>query len=342
MSTANAQKSALNVILGTMTVGEPGTDGAGARVDNVQDIEKIFDVFVEHGHSEVREFNPPSLFGTQSTFEIDTARAYCAGTSEVILGKTNWQKKGILVVSKLYPLHPHMPEFTGPHTPEGLRKALMASLKALKTDKLEIWYLHGPDRSVPYEVTLKAIDELYREGHFKRFGISNYMSPPYTKASTTPSTASSNLVEPELFPALRKFGISFYGFNPLAGGFFTDRYTSMDAKAETGSRYDPERFQGKSFRGRYWKTEYFDALAAVRTVASTHGLTVAEVALRWVSHHSLMRASLGDSVIIGGSSLKHVEENLVDLEKGPLPDEVVAALDEAWAAVKSMSSSYYY
>jgi aflatoxin B1 aldehyde reductase len=39
-----------------------------------------------------------------------------------------------------------------------------------------MWYLHGPDRSVPYEVTLKAVNDLYKEGYFKRFGISNYMA----------------------------------------------------------------------------------------------------------------------------------------------------------------------
>lgn len=42
--------------------------------------------------------------------------------------------------------------------------------------QLEMWYLHGPDRSVPYEVTLKAVNDLYKEGKFKRFGISNYMA----------------------------------------------------------------------------------------------------------------------------------------------------------------------
>lgn len=42
--------------------------------------------------------------------------------------------------------------------------------------QLDMWYLHGPDRTVPYEVTLKAVNDLYKEGKFKRFGISNYMS----------------------------------------------------------------------------------------------------------------------------------------------------------------------
>ena len=49
-----------------------------------------------------------------------------------------------------------------------------------------MWYLHGPDRGTPYEVTLKAVDELYKEGKFKRFGISNYMSSVSSFDSTVP------------------------------------------------------------------------------------------------------------------------------------------------------------
>lgn len=56
----------------------------------------------------------------------------------------------------------------------------------------------------------------------------------------------------------------------------------------------------------------------MRAVTDAHGLTMAEVALRWVSHHSLMQRAHGDSVIIGASSVAHLEQNLVDLEKGPL------------------------
>ena len=71
-------------------------------------------------------------------------------------------------------------------------------------------------------------------------------------------------------------------------------------------------------RARYWNEQHFAALAKVESVAEKHGLTLAEVALRWLSHHSLLKRELGDAVIIGASSVKHVEQNLVDLEKGPL------------------------
>ncbi|KAF8211059.1 Aldo/keto reductase [Mycena galopus ATCC 62051] len=311
------QKSALNIVLGTMSFGKPG--GEGARVDNVQDIEAIL------------------ACSSSMASRVDTARVYGRGTSEEMLGKINWQAKGLLMETKIVPFNNFLPDVSAAHTLEGLRKALMTSLKALNTDQLEIYYLHAPDRTVPYEVTLKAVDELYREGHFKRWGMSHYVAWEVAEivgickqhGYVLPSVyqgiynAIHRDVEPELFPALRKFGIAFYEFNPLAGGLFTDRYTSIDTAAEKGSRLDPESIAGKAV--------YFDALAEVRGVVAAHGLTMVEVALRW---H-------GDAILIGASSLAHTEENLVDLEKGPLPAEVLAALDAAWVTVKAYSSGYH-
>ncbi|KAJ7286401.1 Aldo/keto reductase [Mycena rebaudengoi] len=342
------QKSALNIVMGAMTFGAAGKETA--RVHELKDVEAILDVFVKHGHR-----------------EVDTARFYGEGTSEEYLGKINWKEKGLLMETKVYPFAP----LNISHSPEDLRKHLMISLKALKTEyalpsppllslmygsKLEMWYLHGPDRSVPYEVTLKAVDELYREGHFKRFGISNYMAWEVAElvgickrfGYIQPTVyqglynAIHRTVEPELFPCLRKFGISFYEFNPLAGGFFTNRYASADDKPEAGSRFDPDKFQGESYRNRYWKEPYFKALDIIRPVVEKHNLTMAEVALRWISHHSFLKREHGDAVLIGASSLTHIEQNLVDLEKGPLPEEVLKALDEAWLDVKSIAANYYH
>lgn len=71
---------------------------------------------------------------------------------------------------------PNAPEGGWTHSPEHLRQNLTNSLKALKTNKVDMWYLHGPDRTTPYEVTLKAVNDLYKEGLFDRFAISNYMA----------------------------------------------------------------------------------------------------------------------------------------------------------------------
>ncbi|KAI0920258.1 hypothetical protein AcW1_002052 [Taiwanofungus camphoratus] len=336
------QNSVLNVVMGAMTFGEAGKEGA--RVHDLKDVEAILDVFQAHGHS-----------------EIDTARTYSGGTSEEYLGKIDWKKRGLRLETKLYPFASNklfrlLDQTSISHSPEDLRKYLELSLKALKTDQLEMWYLHGPDRSTPYEVTLKAVNDLYKEGKFKRFGISNYMAwevaeivqicraNGYIQPTVYQGiyNAIHRKVEPELFPCLRKYGISFYEFNPLGGGFFTGRYSSLEDKVEPGSRFDPERGLGKGYRARYWNEPYFKALASIQAVAAAHNLTMAEIALRWVSHHSLMKREYGDSVIIGASSLKHIEQNLVDLEKGPLPEDVLTVLDEAWASVTPYATAYFH
>ncbi|KAK7031737.1 aflatoxin B1 aldehyde reductase member 3 [Favolaschia claudopus] len=330
-----SEKSAVKVVLGTMTFGEAGIEGG--KVSTVQDVEAFVDLFIKHGHQ-----------------EVDTARVYALGTCEQLLGQVN---KDLRVGTKVAPLIPipGLEDFTAKHTLEGLRKRLMESLAALNTKQIEIFYLHAPDRSVPYEETLKAIDELYREGHFKRWGMSHFAAwevaeivgicklHGYIQPSVYQGiyNAIHRDVEPELFPALRKFGMSFYAFNPLACGLFTDRYTSIDAKPEKGSRLDPEGMAAKAYRARYWKPAYFDALAKIRSVANANGLTMVEVALRWMSHHSLLQRESGDAIIIAASSLEHLEQNLVDLEKGPLPEEIVKELDTAWAAVRGESSAYH-
>ncbi|KAG5644997.1 hypothetical protein DXG03_007274 [Asterophora parasitica] len=182
-----------------MTFGEPGT--WSARVHDLKDVEAILDAFRAHGHTEVRSY--AEFCNSQcspSVYQIDTARVYSGGTSEEYLGKIDWEGKGLKLETKLYPTivgasgvtGANFPQFlkqlegrtsgissataTDPvtHTPEGLRKHLLQSLKALNAESLETWYLHAPDRTVPYEVTLKAVDNLYKEGYFKRFGISNY------------------------------------------------------------------------------------------------------------------------------------------------------------------------
>jgi aflatoxin B1 aldehyde reductase len=76
-------------------------------------------------------------------------------------------------------------------------------------------------------------------------------------------------------------------------------------------------------------------------VAQKHSLTVSEMALRWLVHHSKMKEELGDAIILGAGTLKNLECNLVDLEKGPLPEEAVKALDDAWLLCKSHSGKYW-
>ena len=332
------QKTNVNIVFGAMTIGKPG--GEQTRVHSLEEASKILDVFQKYGHS-----------------EIDTARVYGQGSSEEYLGQLDWKKRGLVIDTKFYPTKgKNMGEDQWTHRPEHLRENLMRSLKALKADKINMWYLHAPDRTTPYEDTLREVNNLHKEGLFDGFGISNYMSWEVAQMCEIcdrngwikPTVyqgiynAIHRAVEPELLPCLRKYGISLFNFNPLAGGYLTDRYHRDDKDVEEGSRFDPKKQQGKKYREKYWNDSYFDALDIIRSVAKKHGLTEAECALRWMTNHSQLKREHGDAVIIGASSVKHIEQNLIDLEKGPLPQEVVEALDAAWDRVKGVSTKYHH
>lgn len=109
---------------------------------------------------------------------------------------------------------------------------------------------------------MKAVNDLYKEGYFTRFAISNYQAWEVAqicemcKANgwVMPSVyqgvynALHRSVEAELFPCLRHYKMGFYAYNPLAGGYLTDRYhrDDKDDDHEAGSRFDPNKWQGKS------------------------------------------------------------------------------------------------
>lgn len=134
----------------------------------------------------------------------------------------------------------------------------------------------------------------------------------------------------------------------LGGGFFTGAYTAKmkeeggSDQLEKGSRFDDSTRQGQMYRKRYFHDAYFEAVEMIRPVAEKHNLTLAEIALRWNMHHSALRKEYNDHVIVSASSIKHIEENLNNFEKGPLPDEVVEVIDKAWIHVKDSGNAGKY
>jgi aflatoxin B1 aldehyde reductase len=151
-------------------------------------------------------------------------------------------------------------------------------------------------------------------------------------------------IEPELIPACRKYGIDIVIYNPLAGGLFSGKIKSKDIKPDEGRFGTKADRVGSMYRDRYFKDATFQALKIAEDAAQKHNLTLLEIALRWCVHHSELKTRVkggNDGVIIGVSSLKQLEGNLADLEKGPLPDDVVKALDEAWMAAKATAPTYF-
>ena len=131
-------------------------------------------------------------------------------------------------------------------------------------------------------------------------------------------------------------------YNPLAGGLFSGKIKAGEIPSE--GRFSDDTPAGAYIRKRYFKDATFDALRLIEPVAQKHKLTLVEVALRWCAHHSALRMQNGgrDGVITGVSSLGQLESNLKDLEKGPLPDEVVKVLDDAWLITKPTTANYWH
>ncbi|KAG6886688.1 hypothetical protein C0992_002802 [Termitomyces sp. T32_za158] len=97
------------------------------------------------------------------------------------------------------------------------------------------------------------------------------------------------------------------------------------------------------YRSRYWNEPYFAALGVIRDAAEKHGLTLPEIALRWVSHHSLLSRAHGDAVLIGASSLRHIEQvRCVACGLSGVAEDVIKALDKAWAIAKPFATPYHH
>ncbi|KAF3913319.1 hypothetical protein ABW20_dc0102790 [Dactylellina cionopaga] len=326
-------KSILPVILGTMTFGE------NSRITDPQECKRLIEIFQSYGHN-----------------ELDTARIYNDGTTEEYLGKIG--TSGLIVATKLYPTAKAGENDANAisHTPESIQKHVPRSLSALALSSVDLWYLHAPDHTTDINITLPAVANLHNQGVFKSLGVSNYKSWevariceiskhnnfPLPKVYQGVYNVIHREVEPELFPCLRHYGLGFYAYNPLAGGFFTATGPkSVSGDVESGTRFDDSKVQGQMYRRRYWKESYFKARDLIEAVAEKHGLTLVEVALRWINHHGLMEKEKGDKVIIGASSEKHLRENCEDLEKGPLPEEVVEVCNAAWKLVKPDCETYW-
>jgi aflatoxin B1 aldehyde reductase len=149
-------------------------------------------------------------------------------------------------------------------------------------------------------------------------------------------------IESELIPAYRRYGTDIVIYNPVAGGLFSRQIRSKDTILEEG-RFSDVHKNGWQSRGRYFKDSTFAALDFVDETVGKFRLTMIEASLRWLIHHSALRVKNGnDGIIVGVSKAEHLRENLSYVESGPLPDEVVKALDVAWAMTKAETANYWH
>jgi aryl-alcohol dehydrogenase-like predicted oxidoreductase len=265
---------------------------------------------------------------------FDTANVYSYGESEEILGRAFKEagaaRESLVVATKV---RGAMSEAaiagTGDVNHVGLsRKHIFesceASLRRLGTDYIDLYQVPGWDALTPVEETLRALDDLVRQGKVRYLGCSNWTARHLSKALALAegrgwerfvslqayySLAGRDL-EHELLPLCREEGLGVLPWSPLSGGFLTGKYRRDDPRPEGARRSNFQFPPIDEARG-------FDAVDALDAVAAGHGASVAQAALAWL----LARDGV-TSVIIGANKMSQLEDNLKAAELRLSPEEV--------------------
>lgn len=300
--------------LGTMTFGPSTGRYAGAGDVGQDEVDRIVR----------RAFDAGINF-------IDTANVYSGGHSEEIIGRSlknlGINRHQIVIATKVEHATGAGPNDGGAsryHIIDQLKK----SLKRLGTDHVDLYQLHGWDPATPVEETIRALDDLVRQGHVRYVGVSNWAAWQITKAlgvaARTHAAPFQSLqayyslvgreLEREIVPMLQTERLGLLVYSPLAGGYLSGKYRG----GQTGRRAIVAFPPVDEAKGA-------PVLDVMDTVAATHGATLSSVALAWLLHQRVVT-----SVILGVKRFEQLEENLKALELR-LSEDDLNALDTASA-----------
>lgn len=262
---------------------------------------------------------------------IDTADVYSQGESEEFVGNAIQGKREEVVVATKCRL-PMSENFNrSGATRLNIMRGVESSLKRLKTDYLDLYQLHGWDSNTPLEETLRAMDDLVRQGKVRYIGFSNYLSwQGATAVSLQERLGLNRFVTAQMYYSLVGRGLEsdfqsmaeyhnlgILVWSPLAGGFLSGKY-ERGKPAPEGTRF------GENGNFVPFDKEYgYRVLDAAKKVADRHGVSVARVSLAWL----LSRPAIS-AVIIAGRKKEHLSDNIgaVDLE---LTTQDLDELDQA-------------
>jgi aryl-alcohol dehydrogenase-like predicted oxidoreductase len=273
---------------------------------------------------------------------LDTANVYNDGESERIVGRA------LKELRRPVEVHTKVGSARAAGGPEGLaprviHAAIDASLTRLGVERVDVYYLHAPDRKTPIEDSIGAMAELVRAGKIGAIGVSNYaawevleilqlcdrLGVPRPALSQVIYNLLIRQIELEYLRFTAKFGVRTTVFNPVAGGLLARDHDPRRG-IPAGSRFAVN----KMYVSRYWTDAMHDAAAALRAAAAAHGATLLELAYGW------LRGRPGiDSVLLGPASVAHLEAALAAWEK-PLPPELVARADEIHAELVGTDARY--
>jgi aryl-alcohol dehydrogenase (NADP+) len=221
-----------------------------------------------------------------------------------------------------------------------LMQALEGSLKRLETDYLDIYYAHMPDYVTPLDETLRAMDDMVRQGKVRYLGCSNFRA--YQLAQSLWTSDKLNLarwdviqppynllardVEYELLPLCLEEGVGVVPFSPMAAGLLSGKYDKAKPPLE-GARYSLGHW-GYTYNKPYWNDANFAALGQLKKIADGLGYSMSRFALAWALANPAISA-----ISNGATSIAQLDDNAaaVDLR---FPADALAACDEVWRSFR--------
>jgi aryl-alcohol dehydrogenase-like predicted oxidoreductase len=298
--------------LGTMTFGTEWGWGA-----DKEDCRRIFVRYLEAGGN-----------------FIDTANFYTEGTSEMWTGEFLSGRRSSLVIATKYGMcmRPGDPNTGGTHR-RNLVQSVDASLRRLRTEMIDILWVHAWDFTVPVDDVMRALDDVVRAGKVLFVGVSNAPAWVIAQANTLAELRGwspfigmqmqysliERSVERDILPMGQSLNLAMVAWSPLAGGFLSGKY----ARAEAGSK-DPldQTLRMASSKNRV-NERNLSIQNVVDAVAKETGRSAAQVAIRWT-----MQKPGVDSVVLGARTMEQLDDNLAAAAFS-LSDEQMARLDDA-------------
>ncbi len=303
--------------LGTMTFGTEWGWGSEPAVAH-----QVFDRYIEQGGN-----------------FVDTADAYTNGKSEELVGQfiaeRGFRERVVLATKFTFNADPSNPN-AGGNGRKNIYRALEGSLRRLKTDYIDLYWMHVWDRITPVEEVMYTLNDLVRTGKIRHFGFSDVPAWYVARAQTLTekegkerlislqleySLAERN-IEREHIPVAQELGIGLCPWSPLAGGFLSGKYRREGQTGRGEGRLD----EGKHAQLFNRFTEHnWRVLEALVDVAKQLNKTPAQVALNWVTRQPGVT-----STIIGASNVSQLQDNLSAIEF-TIPSDLRKRLDHASA-----------
>lgn len=291
------------MVLGTMTFGEQG--GVGAPIEECR---RMVDAYADAGGN-----------------TLDTAINYRDGASEEILGELLLGRRESFVLGSKYTVSRDRtdPNAAG-NARKNLRASLETSLRRLRTDYLDVYWVHMWDHATPLEETMRALDDAIRAGKVLYVGISDAPAWVVARANTlaewrgwsafiglqVPYSLLQRDIERELLPMASALDLGVTAWSPLAGGALSGKYTHPDGP-EPGARLGADGLSPHDLA----------VARVVQDVAAEVGATPSQVAIAWTTSRSP-----AIHPILGARRLEQLQDNLGALEL-VLPTEALHRLD---------------